>query len=149
MNSLTANQTNASDYQRSIFDTFLIETTAYLSEYVIPIISAIGVLCNLFGVTILSNRKLKNKFYDFLWCRCFCNLVICFFGVFFKNLKIPNDYRSLFLQWYFLILPSRILFFTSSISDLLLILNRLFFLFHKTNSSLMKLPKWVSFIYYS
>lgn len=148
MSNLTANLSNCTS-QLSILSLCLDEATDILSDSVIPGICIFGILFNTFGITILSSHTLTNKFYDFLWCRCFYNLVICIFGVFFTNLKTPNKYMTLILEWHCLVLPSRILFFTSTITDVLLILNRLCYIANKTENLLMKLPKAVrSFLSY-
>lgn len=42
----------------------------------------IGIPINLFGLLVLQNKRRlgKKKFYDFLFCRFFCNLVVCLLG---------------------------------------------------------------------
>ena len=143
MNSLAANLTNSTSQMNTMLQSLDIATDI-LTHFVIPVISIFGILFNTFGITILSSHMLTSKFYDFLWCRCFYSLVICIFGVFFKNLKTPNKYTTLILEWYCLVLPSRILFFTSTITDILLLLNRLCFITSKSDNFLMKLSKTVN-----
>ena len=43
-------------------------------------ISRAGILVNLFGLIVLRNKHLEEKFYDCLSCRCVCNLLVCLVG---------------------------------------------------------------------
>ena len=112
-------------------------------------ISIVGIFVNLFGLIVLRNRHLEEKFYDCLFCRCVCNLVVCLFGCLHNVLPCkmcPTYFVWLFLKLYVHMLGMRIAFFASVICDILLILNRMLLLLDRKNSVLYKLSKKV--IYY-
>ena len=129
----------------------LTETKDILENYGIRLISIIGVVFNTYSLNVLPRKKadqsLTFKFYDFLWCRCFCNLLVCFFGIFFNpNIKLSlsckecqSDYWQLYLQVFLNVIPLRIAFMSSAISDILLILNRVALLFDKRSNYLYKI----------
>lgn len=129
----------------------LVQATNMIIKYGLPAVSGTGILFNTATIFVLSNRKkFKNNFYDFLICRCFCNLVVCCFGVFYeKTLNCSTceyDYTHLFLNWYVLHFPIRVAFMASIISDNLIVLNRLANLYNYTTSLFFKLSKRVSFL---
>lgn len=110
-------------------------------------ISMVGIFVNLFGLLVLRNKHLEEKFYDCLFCRCFCNLVVCLFGSFHHRpscMMCPNNFlfevyqRSFYYPW------SRIALMASIICDILLILNRLVMLFNKRNNVFFTLSKKVN-----
>lgn len=43
-------------------------------------ISIVDVFVDLFGLLLLRNKRLEEKFYDFLFFHCFHNLVVCLLG---------------------------------------------------------------------
>lgn len=101
-----------------------------ITDYLIPSISTVGTLFNAFSLIVLNHKNLSTiRFYHFLRCRTFCNLVVCFFGVFYKKVACKEvchfNYESLYLTWFVIILPTRIAFSASVHADILLILNRL------------------------
>lgn len=49
-------------------------------DYGTRVVSIIGIFVNLLGLLVLRNKDLEEKFYDCLYWRCFCNLVVCMFG---------------------------------------------------------------------
>jgi len=111
-----------------------------LENYEIHIVSVIGVLFNFHSLFIIKNYIPNFKFYDFFLCRCVCNLVVCFFGIFFKLALIESiiceecmrpSYLQLYLQVYFVCIPLRIAFLSSAVSDILLIMNRVALLYYR------------------
>ena len=111
-----------------------------LENYEIHIVSVIGVLFNFHSLFIIKNYIPNFKFYDFFLCRCVCNLVVCFFGIFFKPALIESiiceecmrpSYLQLYLQAYFVCIPLRIAFLSSAVSDILLIMNRVALLYYR------------------
>jgi hypothetical protein len=93
----------------------------------IRVISGIGIVFNIITLIVLFNKKYKHKFYDFLRCRCISYLVVCIYGVLFKNFTETNevdDYLYILVDWFVIFLPIRITFLASAITDILLVLNR-------------------------
>jgi hypothetical protein len=118
------------------------------------IVSIIGVFFNLNSLCIIKDNSLNFKFYDFLWCRCFCNLVVCFFGIFFNPVLLESiickgsvrpNYWELYLQLFFVAVPLRIALMSSAISDVLLILNRVALLCYNKLSLFYELSIKVSY----
>lgn len=110
--------------------------TTILESYLIRITSALGVLVNVFGVVILSNKKLTHKFYNYFWCRSVCNLLVCLVGAgYIRNdgPSLKRSYVHLYYAWYIINLPLRIVFNASAFSDLFLIMNRYFLINGKKN----------------
>lgn len=128
--------------------TYLGRTSDWIIRFGIHPISIVGVLFNAFCLIFLLNKKLANKVYNFLWCRCFCNLAVCLFGVLFiKPLCTTclTDYTEL-NNIFVLELGMKASFLASSLSDILLILNRCVFLFSNKNRKLSELSKTVSIL---
>jgi len=97
--------------------------------YINRIIGFLGVILNLLGLLIMLNKTLIHPIYNFTWGRTFCNWFVCLFGCgWVKTLDLyqSGDYYERFYQVYIFGIPRRIAFFASSISDLMLILNRYF-----------------------
>lgn len=112
------------------------------------IVSIIGIFVNLFGLLVLRNERLVEKFYDCLFCRCFCNTVVCLFGtIHYKRVFIerPMNYSLAFFHAYFYFPLTRVAFMASIICDVLLILNRLVLLFGKRTNVFFILSKKVNY----
>lgn len=130
------------------------QTVAYLKkasdlviEYGIHGVSIIGTLFNIITIIVLTTRFFDHKFYNFLRCRCICNLGVCLFGIFFEGLpksEVAVEYLTLYNQWFLVFFPMRVFFLASAISDNLIILNRLATLYEKNNSIFFTLSKKVS-----
>jgi len=145
MNSSTFNETNATseivqglDLARDI-----------IINYGSRGISIVGICVNLFGLKVLQDKRLEEKFYDCLFCRCFCNLIVCLFGS--LHHRAPDigsqvNYVLGCLQVYLYFPSSRIAFIASIVCDVLLIFNRLLLLFNKKDCWFCTLSKKVVFI---
>jgi len=97
--------------------------------YINRMIGFLGVILNSLGLVIMLNKTLIHPIYNFTWGRTFCNWLVCLLGcgwVQTLNHEQPGGYYQKFYQAYIFGIPSRIAFFASSISDLILILNRYF-----------------------
>ncbi len=136
------NQTNSSE-----LDLLLNQMSHFSYNFTGSILSIFGAIFNTFSLLILLSSSLKHSFYDFLQCRCICNLIVSVIGIFyhiFGGWKLcGTDYATVFVQFYLLLLPIRIAFFASVISDNLLILNRLANLYEMKRSTFLKLSKTV------
>jgi hypothetical protein len=109
-------------------------------------VSFIGLVFNISTLIVLAYPKFRHKFYDFLRCRCICNIVICIVGSFFDELPqryTTVEYSSLYIYWFFIGLPMRIVFLASAISDILLISNRFITLNNRKSSVFYTLSKKV------
>lgn len=132
------------------------ETTVYLNkvsdlivEYGIHGVSVFGSLFNIVTIIVLATNFFDHKFYNFLRCRCICNLAVCLIGIFLDELPKTNEtveYFSLFYQLFAITLPLRVFFIASAISDNLIILNRLATLYEKNSSIFFTLSKRASTI---
>lgn len=123
-------------------------TSDWIIKFGIHPSSIVGIIFNAFCLIFLLDKKLANKVYNFLWCRCFCNLAVCVFGVLFIKplcttcLTDHVELKNVFV----LELGMKCSFLASSVSDILLILNRCVFLFSNNNRKLSELSKTVSFV---
>lgn len=114
-------------------------------------ISIIGTLLNMGYFTSLIFEKRDYTASDFIRCRCICNFIVCFLGVFYTilpDIDCATDYATL-RSTLSILAPLRIAHFASFISDNLLVLNRLAHLSNKTNSMFYKLSKKVSIYFHS
>jgi len=59
--------------------------------YLITIVASTGFLVNLSSLIIISFGKLKLKFYDFLWCKVFCDCILCGFNISFFTTYTTAD----------------------------------------------------------
>lgn len=119
-------------------------TEALINDYANCIVSIVGTVLNLFTLLLLTNNAFKHKFYDFLRCRCFCNLIVCAFGIVYVDVfcrGCPVNYARLLLYSNLVHIPLRMAFLASAISDVLLIINRLSMLFNRKESGICKLSK--------
>jgi hypothetical protein len=97
--------------------------------YMNRMISFLGVILNLLGILMMLNKTLIHPMYNFTWCRTFCNWFVCFLGcgwVQTLDYDQPGGYYQRAYGLYVFGIFIRIAFFASSISDLILILNRYF-----------------------
>lgn len=138
--SYLANQSNSSRFERYL------DLATEITNYGIPVVSAIGTLLQLTTITIFSSSWFEHKFYDFLTCRSICNLIVCLIGIF--NKQVPGEYQKteylpLLVKIYLLHIPMRIAYLASAISDNLLILNRLATLYAWKTSIFNRLSKKV------
>lgn len=110
-------------------------------------ISLIGSVLNLIIICNLINAKRQYTFWNFIRCRCLCNLLVCFLGSFYTivpDMDCVTDYETL-IKSLLIFVPLRIAIFASFISDLLLILNRLAQLLNQKNSMFYALSMKVSY----
>ena len=129
------------------------ETAQYLNKlgdlvvvYGVHGVSVIGTIFNIITIIALATRFFDHSFYNFLLCRCVCNLVVCLMGIFFLELPVQQmtvEYLPLVFNWFVITLPLRAAFIASVISDNLLISNRLATLYKKNNSIFYTMPKKV------
>lgn len=121
-------------------------------DYGIHGVSMIGTILNLLTIILLNSHKFKHKFYNFLWCRCVCNLLVCVVGIFTQSSPCEfclYDYLDLYFLMYGVLFSTRIALFASAISDNLLILNRLYNLYPDMNEAFDSLPKLVKVIHFN
>ncbi len=119
----------------------------------------IGLLSNSFTLYLLSHKNMIHPMYAFLWCRTFCNLIVCLFACGWVHplaIDEPDTYANKFYMLYVIAIPTRIAFFASAISDIILILNRFFIITErnvlniskKTNLSICyAIPAFLVFAY--
>ncbi len=97
--------------------------------YITRTIGFMGLLLNSLGLIIILNKTLIHPIYNFTWGRTFCNWFVSFLGcgwVQFLDFDVPGSYYQRAYSVYVIGIPSRIALFASSISDVMLILNRYF-----------------------
>jgi hypothetical protein len=88
----------------------------------------LGMIFNSLGLFIMLNKTLIHPIYNFTWGRTFCYWFVCFLGCGWMqtlNYDQPGGYYQRIYLYIFAI-TLRIALFASSISDLILILNRYF-----------------------
>lgn len=124
---------------------YLIEARDIVINYGIRGLSALGIILNVLSLIVIMRRQLSHNFYDFLRCRCICNLVVCIFALGYTRVvfsECVEDYRLIAFQWFGNILIRSALL-ASSISDNLVIINRYVILYNKQESIFNKLSKKV------
>jgi len=102
--------------------------------YMTRTIGFMGLLLNSLGLIIILNKTLIHPIYNFTWGRTFCNWFVCFLGcgwVQSVDFDVPGLYYQRVYSVYVVGIPSRIALFASSISDVMLILNRYFVITEK------------------
>ncbi len=106
------------------------EVTSYIVIiYLNRLIGIVGVVLNLLGLIVMSNKSLIHPIYMFLWCRQLCNLIVCILACGWVEplaYEAADTYGSKVYMYFLIAVPLRISFFTSAISDVILILNRYF-----------------------
>jgi len=111
--------------------------------YINRIIGFLGVILNSLGLIIMINKTLIHPMYKFTWGRTFCNWFVCFLGCgWVQTLTYgqPGGYYQKVYQMYIFGFPLRMVFFASTISDLILILNR-YFIITEQKVWLLKISK--------
>lgn len=107
---------------------FLTDASDIIQSYVIKSISALGIVFNIFSIILLLRKVSTQQIYKFVFCKFFCNTFICSIGLFYSNIICPKlceiRYTDLFVQIFISGLPLRIAILASSISDIILLLNR-------------------------
>jgi len=97
--------------------------------YINRIIGFLGMILNSLEILIMLNKTLFHPIYNFNWGRTFCNWLVCLLGcgwVQALDYEKPGGYYQKAYCVYVFGITSRIAFFASSISHLILILNRYF-----------------------
>ena len=126
----------------------------HMVNYGIHGISIVGTLFNLATVSILFTKTqiFRGNFYDFLRCRCICNLVTCIICIYYQRLlkstlceQCPTDYIGLYIDWFAFTVPLRVAFLAAFIADIFIVLNRLANIYDKKKSVFYSLSKKVSF----
>lgn len=98
-----------------------------VGSYIIPSVSAIGVILNIFSIFILNHRSLKHNFYKYLICKSIINLLTCVVGMGFTNsycrqCSFDENFEMLLYRNYGICIPIRILLLTSVLSEIVIIL---------------------------
>ncbi|MFT4802063.1 MAG: hypothetical protein ACI93N_001838 [Flavobacteriaceae bacterium] len=111
------------DYIKSI-----LAVEELLETYINRVICGIGIILNLFFLCVLYKPKIIYKISSYLWCRTFCNLIVCILGVAFTD-YYHEEKRigslAFFEHEVFIIATLiRIAFMASILSDILVILNK-------------------------
>lgn len=129
---------------------YLMKLEKIVIEYGVHGISLFGAFFNTATILLLLLKMFDHKFYNFLRCRCVCNLVVCLFGVVYYGLpdieQRTAEYIPLLLNWFLVNIPMRAALLASFISDNLLVVNRLITLCERKESVLYTLSKKVSCI---
>ncbi len=149
---LTAANNSVQAVESGLLYQYLDQIRFILENYVNRAISGTGILLNLFFLCTLLNKKLKHKIYNFFWARSFCNLVVCIFGLTFFNFASEFEPLPLYMMIFRLYINGptiRAAFLASTISDILLILNRHYCLDKKVNCFTEMAKKLNIFICYA
>jgi len=111
-----------------------VQATLILDNYINRALGGVGILVNLFFVILLSHRTLRNKIYDFLWCRQFASLITCLSVVASFGFSFEYNYDFEWLGYFAwcTAITIRVFSLASFISDILLISNRYFEVSRKT-----------------
>ncbi len=127
-NLLTNSTLNAPIYPWAVQGTFI------LDNYISKVLGGAGLLVNLFFVVLFSQKNLKHKIYNFLWCRQFTNLIACLPLVASNGFCFRCPYSSEWLGYYtwFNACTIRACSLASFISDIFLIFYRYFEISKKT-----------------
>lgn len=136
------NESELKDYFDQIRETII--------DYGIRGASIMGILFNPLTILIMANsQQFKNKYYNFLRCRCVCNFLVCAVGIFIQSTPCEQshyDYWNLHFLMYAVQFTTRIVLLASAISDNLLILNRFYNLFPNEKIAFDSLSKKVNII---
>ena len=127
------------------------EASDIVINYGIRPISIIGILFNIFTIILLVDKRFTHRFYDFLRCRCVCNLFVCLFGSYFMifpDQGVVFNYNQLYLIWLGNQTPLRGALLSSFISENMLILNRIANLYNNKTSVFYSLSKKVKIVEY-
>ena len=131
----------------SEFELLFNQISDVTDKYVNLGVSILGVTFNILSLLVLMDLNLTHNFYDFLRCRCVCNLTVCTIGLLYASFGdsrlCGTSYGTIFVSLSVLYFPLRNAYYASVISDNLLILNRLLNLFDMKGSLFFKLSKKV------
>ncbi len=122
----------------------LLQASEIIENYVIRFISIAGVILNFISLVIVINKDLNHFIYNYIWCRFFCNVVVCVTGAgYVKNCTINcnQTYFVVFYQWFLNGIPMKVALFASTMSEILLILNRVYIL-KRRRSRLNRISKF-------
>jgi len=111
--------------------------------YINRIIGFLGVILNSLGILIMLNKTLIHPMYNFTWGRTFCNWFVCLFScgsVPVLDYNQSGGYYEKMYQVSVFAIPIRIAYLASSISDVMLILNR-YFVITERSVWLLKISK--------
>lgn len=109
--------------------------------YLIPSISLVGFILNSLTLILLIRSRLtrlNTSFYDSIFCKCFTDIVVCFFGTIYMNgvcrcigaKQIGQEWSGIYSYEYiffvsYIGIPSlRVSLLASAYSELALIINR-------------------------
>ena len=140
------NRTNTSDTFFHVVD----QVSDFIGFYVITSVCVIGIITNLCFLKLLSNKKLKHKFYQNLWVKTFCDLIVCIVGVGLLNNDCP--FRQVKKAYWVLIYNLLMLLFfrisscATTYAEIYLLLNRCINLF-KPNNTILYFNKWVVILF--
>jgi len=127
-----------------LFYQVLDQTKFFLLNYLGRVIYGFGILLNAFFLFLLLKKCFKNPIYNYFWSRAFCNLMASIFGVIYvqfpTELMVYEKY-SLIHHFYISGSTTRAVFLASSVSDILLIVNRYYSMTEKRNSFFAKISK--------
>jgi len=101
-------------------------------------------ILNFTSLVILLNQDLNHFIYNYIWSRFFCDLIVCATGAGYVKLCTINcrqTYFAVFYQWYLNGIPMKVALFASTMSEILLILNRVYILIRRS-SSLSRISKF-------
>ena len=129
------------------FNYSLLNLFSYItSYYLISIVSLVGFFLNLASINLLTNKRLKHKFYKYLKCKSICDTAVCLLGIGYLNSNcfqcVDGSYGTfamLFYKLYIIKFAYRITLLSSALSEIYLNLNRIFS-FSNRNNLLNNMP---------
>ena len=108
--------------------------------FIIPGLSAIGMVLNLLITILLGKNKFKHKFYKYLCCKTIIDVMICFNGIGFMNSycsicqeNISNTFLLQIYRQHLVKNSLRVLLSISSLFEVFLSLNRFMTILNKKN----------------
>jgi len=122
----------------------LVQISNIIENYAIRFISITGVILNFISLVIVLNKDLNHFIYTYIWSRFFCNVIVCATGAGYVKVCTINcrqTYFAVFYQWYLNGIPMKVALFASTMSEILLILNRVYILI-KRSSCLRHISKF-------
>ncbi len=122
---------------------FFLQASNIIENYVIRFISIAGVILNFSSLVIVLNKDLNHFIYNYIWCRFFCNVVVCVTGAGYVKLCTTNcnqTYFTVFYQMYLNGIPMKVAMFASTMTEIFLILNRIYIL-NKRSSCFSNISK--------
>lgn len=143
MNSFNVTNITSESELKVYFD----QAREIIIDYGIHVVSIMGILLNPLTMLIMASQEFKNKYYNFLRCRCVCNFLVCAVGIFTQSTPCERchyDYWNLYFLMYAVQFTTRIVLLASAVSDNLLILNRFYNLFPNEKMAFDSLSKKVN-----